>query len=151
MQVGDRYAVRFELTLAEPVFVLNVVDSVSPVIVPREAVEAQGGLAENPIGTGAFMLKDFVPGEGALLVRNPEYYLKDKDGRALPYVDAVRLIFTKDPATDMALFRTKHLDVMRLSTLDTLYALMKTVPDLHLYRVPSYAWGDYRLSMAVRT
>jgi len=84
-----------------------------------------------------------------LLVRNPEYYLKDKDGRALPYVDAVRLIFTKDPATDMALFRTKQLDVMRLSTLDTLYALMKTVPDLELYRVPSYGWGDYGVSMAV--
>ena len=149
IHVVDRYTVKFELTLADPKFYLNVVDSLSPVIVPREAVEAPGGLAENPIGTGAFMLKDFVPGEGALLVRNPEYYLKDKDGRALPYVDAVRLIFTKDPATDMALFRTKQLDVMRLSTLDTLYALMKTVPDLELYRVPSYGWGDYGVSMAV--
>src|SRR5260370_33566309 len=136
MQVGDRYAVRFELTLAEPVFVLNVVDSLSPVIVPREAVEAPGGLAENPIGTGAFMLKDFVPGEGALLVRNPEYYLKDKDGRALPYVDAVRLIFTKDPATDMALFRTNHLTVLRLSTLNTLIDLITTVPVLLLYLEP---------------
>src|SRR5260370_12228896 len=38
---------------------------------------------------------------------------------------------------------------MRLSTLDTLYALMKTVPDLQLYRVPSYGWGDYGVSMAV--
>jgi len=149
IHVVDKYTVKFELTLADPKFYLNVVDSLSPVIVPREAVEAPGGLAENPIGTGAFMLKDFVPGEGALLVRNPEYYLKDKDGRALPYVDAVRLIFTKDPATDMALFRTKQLDVMRLSTLDTLYALMKTVPDLELYRVPSYGWGDYGVSMAV--
>jgi len=49
----------------------------------------------------------------------------------------------------MALFRTRQLDVMRLSTLDTLYALMKTVPDLQLYRVPSYGWGDYGVSMAV--
>jgi len=127
IHVVDKYTVKFELTLADPKFYLNVVDSLSPVIVPREAVEAPGGLAENPIGTGAFMLKDFVPGEGALLVRNPEYYLKDKDGRALPYVDAVRLIFTKDPATDMALFRTKQLDVMRLSTLDTLYAVSMAV------------------------
>ena len=62
-------------------------------------MEAPGGLAENPIGTGAFMLKEFVPGEGALLVKNPDYYLKDKDGRPLPYVDAVRLLFTKDAST----------------------------------------------------
>ena len=147
--VVDRYTVKFELSMADPRFFLNVVDSLSPVIVPREAVEAPGGLAENPIGTGAFMLKEFSPGDGALLVRNPNYYLKDKDGRQLPYVDAVRLYFTKDAATETALFRTKQLDVMRVSTLDQTYALMKTVPDLYLYRVSSYGWGDYGVSMAI--
>jgi len=73
-----------------------------------------------------------------LLVRNPEYYLKDKDGRALPYVDAVRLIFTKDPATDM------RCSARGSSTDAALHAghplcLMKTVPDLQLYRVPRMA------------
>ena len=146
---GLKLTVRFELSMPDPRFYLNVVDSLSPVIVPREAVEAPGGLAENPIGTGAFMLKEFSPGEGALLVRNPSYYLKDHEGRQLPYVDAVRLFFTKDPATDTALFRTRQVDLMRVSTLDVLYALMKTVPDLALYRVPSFGWGDYGVSMAL--
>jgi hypothetical protein len=149
IQVIDKYTLRFELQTPDPKFYLNIVDSLSPVIVPREAVEAPGGLAENPVGTGAFMLKEFVPGEGALLVKNPDYYLKDKDGRPLPYVDAVRLLFTKDASTETALFRTKQLDLMRVSTLDLLYALIKTVPDLSLYRVPSLGWGDYGLSMHV--
>ena len=147
IQVVDKYTIKFELAIPDPKFYLNVVDSLSPVIVPREAVEAPGGLAENPIGTGAFMLKEFVPGEGALLVRNPDYYLKDKDGRALPYVDAVRIFFTKDRATDTAMFRSRQIDLMRVPTLDVLYALMKTVPDLQLYRVPSFGWGDYGISM----
>ena len=147
--VIDKYTVRFDLAMPDPKFHLNIVDSLSPVIVPREAVEAPGGLAENPIGTGAFMLKEFSAGDGALLVKNPDYYLKDKDGRSLPYVDAVRLYFTKDAATETALFRSKQLDLMRVSTLDQLYALMKTVPDLTLYRVPSYGWGDYGLSLAL--
>ena len=149
VHVIDKYTVKFELAMPDPKFYLNVVDSLSPVIVPREAVEAPGGLAENPIGTGAFMLKEFAPGEGALLVRNPDYYLKDKDGRALPYVDAVRLYFTKDRATDTALFRARQIDLMRVPTLDVLYALMKTVPDLQLYRVPSFGWGDYGISMTL--
>jgi len=149
VHVIDKYTVKFELAMPDPKFYLNVVDSLSPVIVPREAVEAPGGLAENPIGTGAFMLKEFAPGEGALLVRNPDYYLKDKDGRALPYVDAVRLYFTKDRATDTALFRARQIDLMRVPTLDVLYALMKTVPDLQLYRVPSFGWGDYGVSLAL--
>jgi peptide/nickel transport system substrate-binding protein len=147
--VIDKYTLRFDLTMPDPKFYLNIVDSLSPVIVPREAVEAPGGLAENPVGTGAFMLKEFSSGDGALLVKNPDYYLKDKDGRQLPYVDAVRLYFTKDAATETALFRSKQLDVMRVSTLDQLYALMKTVPDLALYRVPSFGWGDYGMSMAL--
>jgi ABC-type transport system substrate-binding protein len=147
--VVDRYTVKFDLSMPDPRFYLNIVDSLSPVIVPREAVEAPGGLAENPVGTGAFMLKEFSPGDGALLVKNPDYYLKDKDGRQLPYVDAVRLYFTKDAATETALFRTKQLDVMRVGTLDQLYALMRTVPDLGLYRVSSFGWGDYGLSMAL--
>ncbi|MGH7334646.1 MAG: ABC transporter substrate-binding protein, partial [Candidatus Rokuibacteriota bacterium] len=147
--VIDKYTVRFDLAMPDPKFHLNIVDSLSPVIVPREAVEAPGGLAENPIGTGAFMLKEFSPGDGALLVKNPDYHLKDKDGRPLPYVDAVRLYFTKDAATDTALFRSKQVDVMRVSTLDQLYALMKTVPDLTLYRVSSFGWGDYGMSMAL--
>src|SRR5262244_2452812 len=94
--VVDKYTVKFELSMPDPRFYLNVVDSLSPVIVPREAVEAPGGLAENPIGTGAFMLKEFAPGEGALLVRNPNYYLKDHEGRQLPYVDAVRLFRSEE-------------------------------------------------------
>jgi peptide/nickel transport system substrate-binding protein len=147
--VLDKYTVRFDLSMPDPKFHLNIVDSLSPVIVPREAVEAPGGLAENPIGTGAFMLKEFSPGDGALLVKNPDYHLKDKDGRPLPYVDAVRLYFTRDAATETALFRSKQIDVMRVSTLDQLYALMKTAPDLTLYRVPSFGWGDYGMSMAL--
>jgi ABC-type transport system substrate-binding protein len=147
--VLDKYTVRFDLAMPDPKFHLNIVDSLSPVIVPREAVEAPGGLAENPIGTGAFMLKEFSPGDGALLVKNPDYHLKDKDGRSLPYVDAVRLYFTRDAATETALFRSKQVDVMRVSTLDQIYALMKTAPDLMLYRVPSFGWGDYGISMAL--
>src|SRR5437870_3197074 len=33
--------------------------------------------------------------------------------------------------------------------LDVLYSLMKTVPDMQLYRVPSFGWGDYGVSMAL--
>jgi peptide/nickel transport system substrate-binding protein len=147
VEVRDKYTVRFHLKSPDPNYHLNSVNSFSPVIVPREAVEAPGGLAKHPVGTGAFMLKEFVPGEGALLVKNPDYFLRDKDGRQLPYLDAIRLIFTRDPASEAALFRTKQADMMRPPTLDMLFELMKTVPDLWLYRVPSLGWGDYQLTL----
>jgi peptide/nickel transport system substrate-binding protein len=143
VQVVDAHAVRLHLHKPDPNFPLNHVNSFSPVIVPKEAVEAEGGLGKYPIGTGAFMLKEFVSGEGALLVKNPDYFMRDKDGRQLPYVDAVRLIFTRDAATEAALFRAKRVDMMRPPTLDLLNELLKTVPDAWLYRIPSLGWGDY--------
>jgi peptide/nickel transport system substrate-binding protein len=147
VEVRDKYTVRFHLKSPDPNYYLNSVNSFSPVIIPREAVEAPGGLSKNPVGTGAFMLKEFAPGEGALLAKNPDYFLRDQDGRQLPYLDAIRLIFTRDPASEAALFRTRQADMMRPPTLDMLYELMKTVPDLWLYRVPSLGWGDYQLTL----
>jgi peptide/nickel transport system substrate-binding protein len=146
VEVLDTHKVRFRLEAPDPNFALNITNGFSPVIVPKEAVEAPGGLGKHPIGTGAFMLREFVTGEGILLVKNPDYHMRDKDGRQLPYLDAVRLVFTRDAATEVALFRTKQLDIMRgPPTLDMLFELLKTVPDAWLYRIPSFGWGAYDL------
>ncbi|HXH11773.1 MAG TPA: ABC transporter substrate-binding protein [Alphaproteobacteria bacterium] len=147
VDVVDRYTVRIHLKGPDPHFPINHVNSFSPVIVPKEAVEAEGGLGRYPVGTGAFLLKEFAAGEGVLLVKNPDYFMRDKDGRQLPYVDAIRLIFTRDAATEAALFRSKRVDMIRPPTLDMLYELLKTVPDAYLYRVPSYGWGNYGLML----
>ncbi|MBM3222963.1 MAG: ABC transporter substrate-binding protein [Candidatus Tectomicrobia bacterium] len=145
VQVLDPYTVRFHLAIPDPNFPLNHVNSFSPVIVPKEAVEAEGGLGKYPIGTGAFLLKEFATGEGALLVKNPHYFMRDKDGQSLPYVDAIRLFFTRDAATEAALFRSRRVDMMRPPTLDMLNELLKTVPDAWLYRIPSLGWTNYGL------
>lgn len=147
VDVVDRYTVRIHLKGPDPHFPINHVNSFSPVIVPKEAVEAEGGLGKYPVGTGAFLLKEFAAGEGVLLVKNPDYFMRDKDGRQLPYIDAIRLIFTRDAATEAALFRSKRVDMIRPPTLDMLYELLKTVPDAYLYRVPSYGWGNYGLML----
>src|SRR6266511_1327161 len=146
VEVLDTSRVRFHLESPDPNFALNLTNGFSPVIVPREAVEAPGGLSEHPVGTGAFMLKEYVAGEGILLVKNPAYHLRDKDGRQLPYLDAMRLVFMRDAATEVALFRTKNIDIMRgPPTLDMLFELLKTVPDAWVYRIPSFGWGAYEL------
>jgi peptide/nickel transport system substrate-binding protein len=143
VEVLDKYAVRFRLNLPLTDFPRIHTDGTVPVIVPREAVEAPGGLQKNPIGTGPFILKEFVPGEGALMLRNPNYHLRDKDGNQLPYLDAVRYIFTRTESAQIALYRAGQVDLMRLSRIDTLNQLLKTIPDTSLYRVPSFGWAGY--------
>ncbi len=45
--------------------------------------------ARNPIGTGPFMLDEWVEHEVTRLVRNPNYWRTDAEGRQLPYLDAI--------------------------------------------------------------
>ena len=45
--------------------------------------------ARNPIGSGPFMLDEWIPNEITRLVRNPDYWRTDAKGRALPYLDAI--------------------------------------------------------------
>jgi peptide/nickel transport system substrate-binding protein len=43
------------------------------------------------VGTGAFVLRDYQPGQRLVLDRNPRYWRKAADGEALPYLDRVVL------------------------------------------------------------
>jgi peptide/nickel transport system substrate-binding protein len=53
----------------------------------------------NPVGTGAFKLKSFTPNQEMVLEKNPTYWMKDAQGRQLPYLDGVQIIVFKDPTT----------------------------------------------------
>jgi peptide/nickel transport system substrate-binding protein len=45
--------------------------------------------AKDLIGTGPFMLKEWVIGDHFTAVRNPNYWEKDKDGNQLPYLNSI--------------------------------------------------------------
>ena len=45
--------------------------------------------ARNPVGTGPFMLDEWVEHEVTRVVRNPNYWRTDAEGRQLPYLDAI--------------------------------------------------------------
>jgi len=85
-------------------------------IVAPEVIEAYGGEVDwrNSLGTGPFMLTDFVSNSSVTFVRNPNYWETDPigpgKGNQLPYVDKVRWLVMVDPSTRMAAFRTGAID-----------------------------------------
>lgn len=68
------------------------------------------GAARNPIGTGPFMLEEWIPNEVTRMVPNPNYWRTDAEGRQLPYLDAIE--FRPIPDTDgrFAALRSGDLD-----------------------------------------
>lgn len=54
--------------------------------------------AKDIVGTGAFQMFQYVPGQRTLLVRNPRYFMVDKKGSRLPYL--ARLVIEVVPSLE---------------------------------------------------
>jgi peptide/nickel transport system substrate-binding protein len=103
--VDDR---TIQINLEHPVGALLENLSVFPAsIVNQKAVEAEGDEHwQDPVGTGPFMVKEWVPGSHLLLERNPNYWEEGK-----PYVDEVRMEFLPDANARMLKIQSAEADV----------------------------------------
>lgn len=79
-------------------------------IVPREVVEYYGkDFRSHPYGSGAFKLISWDEGEALILHKNKQYWERDKAGEQLPYLDAVKISFYDNKATEFLQFRQQKL------------------------------------------
>ncbi|MYG93369.1 MAG: hypothetical protein F4138_00005 [Acidimicrobiia bacterium] len=66
--------------------------------------------ARNPIGTGPFLLDEWVEHEVTRVVRNPNYWRTDAEGRQLPYLDAIEFRPFADDETRFNALRANDVD-----------------------------------------
>jgi oligopeptide transport system substrate-binding protein len=82
-------------------------------VVPSEVVEYYGhDFRNHPVGTGPFRFKLWKEGEKLILLKNENYFEKDKDGNRLPYLDAVAVSFIKDRQTGFLEFVKGNFDFL---------------------------------------
>jgi peptide/nickel transport system substrate-binding protein len=85
-------------------------------IVPPEVVAKYGNLQDwrNSVGTGPFILTDFVSNSRATFIKNQNYWETNPvgpgKGDRLPYVDSAKILIISDTATAVSAFRTGKLD-----------------------------------------
>jgi len=83
---------------------------------PPEVIKQYGNMADwrNQVGTGPFMLTDYVGGSVAVLKKNNNYWDVDPigpgKGNRVPYLDEIRLLIIPDPSTRDSAMRTGKLD-----------------------------------------
>lgn len=97
----------FQLKLLRPFHpILGILSMQYCSIVPKEVVEKYGkDFRRNPCGTGPFQFASWDEGEALVLHKNPKYWEKDSSGRSLPYLDAVKISFFDNKATEFLQFR----------------------------------------------
>ena len=102
----------FELRLRAPFRpMLSMLSMPYCSIIPREIAAHWGkNFRRHPCGTGPFQYFDWDEGTALVLHRNPHYWERDAVGKALPYLDAVKVTFFDSKATEFLLFLQHKLD-----------------------------------------
>ena len=132
----DQYTVVFKWKTTNPEFIMETLFGVDSALWLEnpDAIKKWGTISgqQQAIGTGSFMLKDFVPGESATLVKNPDYWGYDEryPQNKLPYIDTVKYLIIPDDTTALEAMRAGKIDAIdRVSPVQA-HAMRKTNPEI---------------------
>ena len=93
-------------------FGLGLVRQMAPEVIQKYGNQLNW---RNSVGTGPFVLTDFVSGSQATLTRNSSYWDKDPvgpgKGNQLPYIDGIKMLVLPDPSTRLTAMRTGKMPV----------------------------------------
>ncbi|MEO0795125.1 MAG: ABC transporter substrate-binding protein [Verrucomicrobiota bacterium] len=70
------------------------------------------------VGTGAFVMEVFRPGERLILKPNPHYWKADQDGKRLPYIDRLIFKFVTAANTEIVSFATGQTSISGIGPTD---------------------------------
>lgn len=133
VQKVDDYTVAFHLSSPNADLPTNV-GAVQARIVPHDRTPDE--IKSDPVGTGPFLLEEYVPGDHTTLVRNEEYW---EEG--LPYLDEVRHLYMPEEATQIAALRGGRVHLMWQIGFENLPAV-EADPNAEILQVPGGTYQD---------
>lgn len=137
MEVIDEHTLQFTHDAPNADFTEQLADGFIFWVVPTES---EGGFdpAVTAIGTGPWMLEEYVVGSRFRFNRHPEYYASPK-----PYVDSVEQVIIPEYANQMAQFQA-HSILQFGPRADDVLGLRSQIDDLQwLSRVGTTMWGIF--------
>jgi peptide/nickel transport system substrate-binding protein len=107
VRVIDPYTLEIELNRPDAPFLHKLALNFA-FVVPKEAVEQYGAdFGKNPVGTGAFELKEWVLGQRVVFERNPDYYVADR-----PRLDEIVFEVGQDPSVALLRLERGEVDLL---------------------------------------
>src|SRR5208283_5936767 len=132
----DRYTVDFKWNVTNPEFIIETLqaNALMQCIEAHEAVEKWGDVSDwhHAIGTGPFILQDFVSGESATLIKNPDYWGHDEryPQNKLPYINKLKVLIIPDDIAALTAMRAGKIDIIEGVSIEQAQAMQKTNPEI---------------------
>ncbi len=111
VEAPDPNTVKITLPAVSASFVA-LVGAIGNVVFPQHAIDSITSLNNKPVGSGPFKFGSLDRNSKAVLVRNADYFKKDAQGRAIPYLDSLEIYVIPNAASKIAAFRTSKVDLM---------------------------------------
>ncbi len=137
----DDHTVQFQLPVRFAPFLRSMTQPILPKHKLQSAVDDgkfnfTWGIDTPPqeiVGTGAFRLTEYSPGERLVFERNPYYWKKSKEGDALPYLDKIIYVIVQNQDVAILKFLEGDLDYVGVRGSD--YPLLKPVEEQKNFRI----------------
>ncbi len=120
LETPDAWTIIFHLVAPDPIFVDKLAMPFAAAV-PHEAVERWGeDFSRHPVGSGPFMLKEWIGGQRIVIVRNPNYFIP-----GLPKLDAVVDLLGVSEGLEWLKFEAGEIDISAIPPAEFVY-VMKT-------------------------
>ena len=115
----DDYTVQFVLPVSFAPFLRSMATAIYPQHILQPYVDAGTfnevwDLSTDPaeiVGTGPFLIDQYIAGERVVFRRNPDYWMTDAEGNQLPYLDRIVRVVVPDLESELEAFRGGVADV----------------------------------------
>ena len=105
-----------------------------------EAVKQWGDVTDwhHAVGTGPFILTDYISGSSVTMERNPSYWEMDEryPQNRLPYIDKLVYLIMPDESTALAALRSGKIDVLDNVSTSDVQSIKKTNPEILQITIP---------------
>lgn len=145
VEAVDRYSVRLILRRPDPALVYQLADPRPGSIVSKKAVQEMGAqkFAQNPIGSGPYMLKDWVPNDKVVLEGNSRYF------RGQPNIKRVVTRLMGDFDSALLAFRAGEVDLIpQMDPTESVVRQVQSIPNAKIAAVDRLGilWLEFDLS-----
>jgi len=137
----DKYTVVFKFKTPNTEMIMETLHNISlaQCMESPDAVKKWGDVSDwrHAIGTGPFILKDFVQGNSAIMIRNPNYWGYDERNpqNQLPYLDRLKYLIIPDEDKAIEAMCAGKIDIIHQVTFEQAQKIGKMNP--HILQIPT--------------